>query len=294
MSSMFDSTDRFRRPADIARLRRNQRQIQMQRVLVWSGNLLLALVAVSSAVWLVRIIESSSRFAIRRVDVVGAVHAPRAQLDALTGAYIGSNLFRIDISQVRRDLASISWINSASIEKNVPDLLRIRVTERVPVAIAEDEGCVAGRSTDARRPCALRYVDASGLAFAELSPAVGDDDLPLIRATWPADVARCVALLTSLKNERPDIFRRISELRPLGHGGFAVFDQALACQVYIDPEHIEERWTTFDRIAAAEGFGRGSIAYADLRFEGRVVIRPVHPTALAVAHPVVLPSAITN
>ena len=293
MSSMFDSTDRFRRPADIARLRRNQRQIQMQRALVWSGNLLIVAFAVAAVVWLVRIAESSSRFAIRRVELVGLVHTPRPQLEALTRAYVGSNLFRIDISQVRRDLSSISWIRSASIEKTMPDLLRIRVTERVPLAIAADGAC-AGRGTVPRRPCALRYVDASGLAFAELSPAVGDDNLPLIQASSSYDLTRCVALLTALKIERPDILGRVSELRPLGHGGFAIFDQALACEVYVDSEHIGERWTTFDRIVASERFGRGSLAYADLRFEGRIVIRPIHPTVMAVAHPAAPPAAITN
>jgi hypothetical protein len=293
MSSMFDSTDRFLRPADIARLRRNQRQIQMQRALVWAGNLVVAAGTIAAVLWLVRIVESSSRFAIRRVELVGVVHAPRPQLEVLTGAYVGSNLFRMDIGQVRRDLASIPWISSASIEKSIPDLLRIRVTERVPLAIAADGPCVAGIAGP-RAPCALRYVDASGLAFAELSPAVGDDDLPLIQAASPNDLARCVALLTSLKRERPDIFRRVSELRPLGQGAFAVFDQSLACEVYVDSEHVAERWTTFDGIVAAEGFRRGSIAYADLRFDGRVIIRPTHPTSLAVAHKGVEPAAITN
>jgi hypothetical protein len=293
MSSMFDSTDRFLRPADIARLRRNQRQIQMQRALVWAGNLVVAALVIAAVLWLVRIVESSSRFAISRVELVGVVHAPRPQLEILSRAYVGSNLFRIDIGQVRRDLASIPWISSASIEKSMPDLLRIRVTERVPVAIATGGLCVGGRAGP-RPPCALRYVDASGLAFAELSPTVGDDDLPLIQASSPNDVARCVGLLTVLKRERPDIFRRVSELRPLGQGGFAIFDQALACEVYVDPEHVEERWTTFDGIVAAERFRRGSIAYADLRFEGRVVIRPTHPTSLAVAHKGVQPAAITN
>jgi hypothetical protein len=292
MSSMFDSTDRFLRPADIARLRRNQRQIRMQRALVWSGNLLIAALIVAVAVWILRIAESSSRFAIRRVELVGVVHAPRPELEALTRAYVGANLFRVDIKQVRKDLSSISWIRSASIEKTMPDLLRIRVTERVPLAIASDGAC-ASRSASGR-PCALRYVDASGLPFAELSAAVGDGDLPLIQAASPGDVARCVALLMSLKSGRPDIFARISELRPLGLGGFAIFDQRLACEVYVDSEHIAERWTTFDRIVNAERFGRDSIAYADLRFEGRVVIRPTHPIALAVAHPAAPLAAITN
>jgi hypothetical protein len=265
----------------------------MQHVLRWSGNLLMAAAAVAIAVWLLRIAQSSSRFAIRRVDLVGVVHAPRPQLEALTRAYVGSNLFRIDIGQVRKDLASISWISSASIEKSMPDLLRIRITERVPIAIAVDGQCAMLRP-DPRRPCALRYVDASGVTFADLSPAVGDDNLPLIQAVQPQDLLRGVELLHTLASQRPDIAARISELRPLGHGGFAIFDQALACEVFVDPDHLADRWTTFDRIASAERFGRGSIAYADLRFDGRVIIRPVHPPALPAARPAAPPAAITN
>jgi hypothetical protein len=64
--------------------------------------------------------------------------------------------------------------------------------------------------------------------------------------------------------------------------GFAVFDRALGAFVYLDPKDAAAKWRSLYAIAAAEHLGRAQIAYADLRFADRIVLKPVHPIVASV------------
>ena len=250
--SSFDSTaSRFLRPADVARLRRNQRQIQAHRLLVLARNAGLLLLLIAAAFWGFRQTQSHERFAVRAVAVDGAVHTSKAALDMLTARYVGLNLFKIDIARVQKDLGALGWVERIDIEKTLPDTLRIKITERVPVALV-------------RTGNALMYVDRSGHAFAELSPSVRDRDLPIISQAEGSELARTVTLLEGLEQADPQLYARVSEVWPIPPRGFAIFDRELDAVVYANADDIVPKWRKLYAILAAEK--NPEIEYADLRF----------------------------
>ncbi|MEK6372662.1 MAG: FtsQ-type POTRA domain-containing protein [Acidobacteriota bacterium] len=269
MSARYDTTERFFRPADVATLRRNQRRIQIQRIILVGSRLLVVGAIVAAAAWLYRHTQSDARFALKTIEVSGAVHTPRSAVDAITQAYVGANLFRLDISHIQNDLLALGWVSRIETEKKLPDTLRVRIVERTPVALMQ--------SGDR-----LQYVDENGLPFAELSPAVGDSDLPLITgAARGSELARCVALLRALRARDAEVFARISEVRPVAPDGFALFDRQLGAVVYAREGDLSAKWRDLYAITGAEKLGRASIAYADLRFADRIVIKPLFSNAAA-------------
>ena len=262
MSSGFDTTDRFLRPIDVARIRRNANRIQVQKVLRIARNVAFGLVAVAAGTWIYRHTQSDGRFAVKSIEVVGAAHTSRGELDAVTSRYVGSNLFKLDITSVQNDVRALPWVRSIDIEKKLPDTLRIRVSERTPVALAmTDSG--------------LRYVDENGAAFAPLSPEVGDPDLPLIGGATVADLARAAQLVRDLHQSDPHVYSRISEVKAIAPDGYAVFDRDLGAVVYVKRDDISAKFRSLYGIVQSERYARGSIRYADLRFNDRVVIKPV-------------------
>ena len=261
MSGMETTHPRFLRPIDVARIRRNQNRIHVQRVLRIARNVTLAVVAIVLGMWIYRRTQSDSRFAVKAIELAGVVHSPRADLDRLTSRYVGSNLFQVDIASVQRDLRSISWIDRIEIEKKLPDTLRIRITERTPVALAFSES-------------ELRYVDEHGVSFAALSPAVGNPDLPLVSGAKGADLERCVALLRDVSRSDPQLYSRISEVKPVAPDAYALFDRELGAFVYAKRSELSSKWRTLHALARAEKLGHGSLVYADLRFTDRIVIKP--------------------
>ena len=282
MTAQLDSTGpRFFRPSDTDRVRRNYRSIQVQRLLDVLRTIVVMLVVAVGLTMLYRRTQSDARFAIRQVQIAGAQHTARKDLDALTQRYTGTNLFHLDIARLRHEVASLPWVSRVEIEKKLPDTLRIHIVERTPVALAETGQAVA-------------YVDDRGAAFAELTPAVGDPDLPLITGARGDDLARCVSVLRRLRNEDPDLYARVSEVRALPPSGFAFFDRQLRATVYANEQDLP-KWRDFYAIAAAEHFAPGDVAYADLRFDGRVVVKPLRAMPAADRLPrAVVPVQITN
>jgi cell division protein FtsQ len=282
MSSNFETTQRFLRPADPMRLRRNHRHVQAHRVLKIARNVVVGAVLVLAAVWAYRQTQSDARFAVKKIEIAGAVHTPRAAIDAITERYTGLNLFQIDIARVQRDLGSLQWIARIDIEKKLPDTLRITIAERVPVALVQSGA-------------KLQYVDEHGVLFAELSPSVGDDDLPLIAKASGPELVRSVALLRDLRARDPQAFARISEVRPVAPAGFAIFDRQLGAVLYANAADLSAKWRHLDAILEAERLRPNSIEYADLRFDDRIVVKPIHPIATASVPARTAPQAlITN
>lgn len=260
----LDTTaSRFLRPTDLQRLRRNQRRVQVQRLLVILRNGGLVAVLLVAGVWAWRHTQSNERFAVRTIEIDGARHTPRAALDAATRRYVGLNLFRIDIDGVQRDLSGLGWVRRIDIEKKVPDTLRIKITERQPVALV-------------RNGERLMYVDAEGVAFAELSPAAGDDDLPLIVDAQGAELVRSVQFLTALRQRDRELFSRISEVWPIPPRGFALYDRELRAVVYANAEDVSAKYRNLHAVLRAES--NPKIEYADLRFADRVIVKPLETT----------------
>lgn len=263
----LDSTaPRFLRPHDVARLRRNQRQIQIARLLILLRNAVLLAIVAAIGVWGWRHTQSDERFAVNRIEIDGAVHTERAAIERVTQRYVGLNLFKIDIARVQRDLGGLGWVSRIDIEKTLPDTLRIKITERTPVALT--------RSGDR-----LLYVDERGVPFAELTPRAGNDDLPVISDASGSELARSVALLRELRARDREIYSRISEVKPVPPRGFALYDRDLGAFVYADEGDVSAKWRSLYAILQAENHPR--IEYADLRFADRVIVRTLENTNAA-------------
>jgi len=256
----METTDRFFRPPDAQATQRNYRRIQVQRILAIAGNVVAVVIFALTFGWLWQTTQRDARFAIRDVKATGAVNTSREAIDRVMNAYRGGNLFRLDIEAVKKDLLSLPWVASVAIEKELPGRLTVHVTERVPVAIVDVQG-------------QLRYADADGTVFADVEPRYGSLDLPLVTSATGPEIASCIERLGALKDADGEVYGRISEISPADGGTWRVWDRDLGAQVFIG-EHPEEKWKTLYAIAAREGFGKGMIEYADLRFEDRVIVRP--------------------
>jgi cell division protein FtsQ len=264
MSARYETTERFFRPADVAALRRNQRRIQIQRIILVGSRVLAVAIVLAVIGWTWRHTQSDARFALKTIEITGAVHTSRADVDAVTRAYLGGNLFKLDIAHVQNDLRKLGWISRIEAEKKLPDTLRVHIVERTPVALLQGGD-------------RLQYVDESGVPFAELSPSVGDSDLPLISAGTGAP--QCVALLRGLRAHNPELYARVSEIRFVAPDAFALYDRELGTVVYGSASDLSAKWRQLYAIAQSERLGRGAIVYADLRFADRIVIKPLKAAA---------------
>ncbi len=117
------------RDARDARLSAQRRSLRVRSVLIVAA----VLSVVIGCVTLYR----SPFLAVRRVEVVGNEHISQARVRQLAAVPADATLIRFPADAVADRVAKDPWIASVTVSRLFPDGMRIRVTERVPVAMVD-------------------------------------------------------------------------------------------------------------------------------------------------------------
>jgi cell division septal protein FtsQ len=111
-----------------------------------------------------RLVYENKAFTLENIDVQTDGIIALDQLRRWTGVRAGQNLFALDLARVRRDLLLVSLIQSASVERVLPHTLRVRVTERDPLA----QISVPRPRPDGRIEMVGYHLDADGWAIVPM------------------------------------------------------------------------------------------------------------------------------
>jgi cell division protein FtsQ len=108
------------------------------------GRVFLALLALTvlggfgtSAYLLKTYLCRDSRFRIAgssNIDATGLTEVSRAQMLPVFGEDIGRNIFFVPLSERRKELEEIPWVQRATVMRLLPDRIRVSVVERQPIA----------------------------------------------------------------------------------------------------------------------------------------------------------------
>ncbi len=103
----------------------------------------------------------------------------------------GENLLALDLARVKRNLEMVPMIATVSVERILPKTLRIRVTEREPVA----QVAVLRSNGRGGVETAVFHLDVAGFVIQPLDPrqrtrplGQGDDSLPVLKGVKPGDL----------------------------------------------------------------------------------------------------------
>ncbi len=143
--------------------------------LAW-GVLLVVGAGIGVVYGVTRYATSSPRFALRRIELVGAHRTTDAAVRSLGGVQLGQNVFSIDRERCEKGLLTNPWIRDVKVERRLPATLRVEVTERQVAALA-----VFGNE--------LVLISKMGEPFKTWEP--GDpSDLPVVTGVSVANMAR--------------------------------------------------------------------------------------------------------
>lgn len=170
-------------PPSARRFMQRARQRRLRAAMPWAviGSLL---GAVGLVVWL---LLNTGLFGVREVRVVGAELVTPVQVREAAEVADGVPLARVDLAAMARRIGSLPPVEQATVTRDWPDALVVRVVERTPVAVV---------------PQGERFVvvDGSGVPFRRLSERPAD--LPLVRVAEPgpdnAETRAALAVLDAL------------------------------------------------------------------------------------------------
>lgn len=81
----------------------------------------------------------TGQFLIKKITFDGNEHVPDIILLKASGLKYRTNIFIPDLQQVKSRLEQLSWVKSAVIQRKFPNEIRIRISERIPIAILQSK-----------------------------------------------------------------------------------------------------------------------------------------------------------
>ncbi len=137
----------------------------LKRLKSWAVPATLVMVVFGLLIWGRTALQNPQVMSVRRVQVDGEMHyLQRTNLEQVVAQAVNGNFFTLDLMQMRKRIERLPWVASASVRRVWPDTLRVRVTERVPLAYWGKDALVS-RQGVVFRPQQLPRLD--GLATLE-------------------------------------------------------------------------------------------------------------------------------
>jgi len=262
------SDRRFRRPdARPARRRRlGQLAWRIVRVAAPIG------IAVLAAGWFGQVLLASRLLAIDRIVVHGTTRLSSGEVEVLLDGIRGRNLLRVDLDEYRRRVLDSPWVADATLWRQLPSTIEIRVVERVPMAIA-------------RLGDHLFLIDRAGVIVDEFGPQHREFDLPIVdglltaggrRSAGSAERVSVTARFVDDLAAAPDLRRRLSQVDVSDPRNVRVLLDGDVAWLHLGSEAFMDRLRSYVGLAAVLQERFVAIDYVDLRFLPRIFVADTH------------------
>jgi len=176
---------------------------------------------------------------------------------AALGVHRGSPIMAIDPAGAKARLEVLPWIRSATVTRLLPDLLRVTIVERVPMALW-------------RRGDQLELVDRDGVVLTSARPGDFADLIELVGDDAPREGA---ALLDMLATE-PALAERVSAAIRVG-GRRWNLDLDAGVSVELPELNPLAAWHELAKLDRTAGLLERDIKRVDLRFSDHAVLETV-------------------
>jgi cell division protein FtsQ len=142
---------------------------------------------------------ASAGFGVKSIVAFGASQTEAQSLRAAIAVAPRTPILDLNLSEIRQKVEALPWVRVASVERSLPDRLIVRIVERRPVALLQQNGV-------------LSLIDDTGATIRDtaLLPFTG---LPTITGTGAAKAA---PTLLKLLQEAPTLASRVTAATRFG------------------------------------------------------------------------------
>jgi cell division protein FtsQ len=218
-------------------------------------------------------LSTAALLQIDRIEPSGNQRISSEAIREILGGLRGENILFADLDAWRARLMESPWIREASFKRSLPSTIDIVVQERAPIAI----GRMGGR---------LYLVDERGSSIDEYGPQYSSLDLPIVdgfsgksedRKVDDARGALAARLIMALR-QKPAIANRLSQVDVSEVHNVTILLSDDPTELRVGDDHFLARVESYLSLSSALRARVPEIDYVDLRFDGRVYVRPVGKT----------------
>ncbi len=253
------------------------------RVFLTIGALIVLGGLTASAIALKTYISRDSRFRVggaANIEASGLTEVSRADMLPVFGEDIGRNIFFVPLSERRKQLEQIPWIEHATVMRLLPDQIRISVTERRPVAFVRERQQIGLVDVNG----VLLTMPAAMMAQHHYSfPVVTGIDAGDPLASRKARMTVYERLLGELDANGQHLSEQISEidLTDPEDARVSMPEQGADILAHFGEDHFLERYQRYKAHIAEWRQQYPKLAAVDLRYEQQVVLEMASGTSAA-------------
>lgn len=209
---------------------------------------------------------------VNRIAVHGNVRLSSGQVQALVEDLRGTSILRADLDAFRARLIESPWVADVALRRVLPSTIEVFVSERRPVGLCRMGG-------------ELYLVDDTGVVIDQFGPQYAEFDLPIIDGLLPparrggeatvdpvrADLAARV--IEALGRDR-QLARRLSQVDVTDAYDAVVLLEGDPALLHLGRDKFLERVQGYLELSETLRDRVEEIDYVDLRFDGRMYVRP--------------------
>ena len=193
-------------------------------------------------------------FQVGEVLVSGRAQTEMEALRLAIGVGRGDPILEVDPGVIRRRLETLPWVRSAQVERQLPDVIRIRLVERVPFALWQ-------------RNQRMAVVDSEGVILPATG-SIAEEALPIIvGARAPENAPALFAILDT----EPALSQRVRAATWVdGRRWTLRLDNGI--DVHLPADLPQTAWTRLARLDREQSLLSRDIVTVDLRLEDRLTV----------------------
>ena len=215
-------------------------------------------------------LNDSEIFNIRRIEVSGNDLLSRKEILKLGGITSKESIWQIDLKKAAKRIKSNPFVEQFHIERSFPNVLRIVLKEKHPIALLNFKG-------------KFFCIDREGLVFP--SPRGKLYDLPVLSGRFQGGVAvgkkvsgklvqQGLDFLVAVLEKRPELYSQISEVAVGRPKGLVIYTNKGGIPVFVGENEYERKvcylQAILEKLVQNREFQR--VQYIDLRFRKQVVV----------------------
>ena len=202
-------------------------------------------------------VSAKSGFILKDVLVEGRGNTPVEDLRAVVDLKLGQPTLDVDPDRLRQRIEALPWIATASVERQLPDIIHIRLNEHRPTAMWQHDGTFSLINKD-----------------GEVILTGGDDievfsHLPLVVGNGaPEHAQKVLAILQS----EPELNKKVkAAVRVSDRRWDIVMENGIS--IRLPEEHPAQAWSRLAKYNVEHELFEKKLASVDLRLPDRILVK---------------------
>jgi cell division protein FtsQ len=207
----------------------------------------------------VHYLRTAPRFEVQKLAVSGLKRVDENLVLAKAGFELGTNVFAVDLDEIRQRVEELRWVRYAIVQRVLPDQILVKVIEREPIGVARIRGEIYQFDVDA----AILDPDPVAAVNFPVLDGLRIGDMPVNSAK--------VKIYQTVVEELGQ--SELSEIHVNDAGEVSVVSTSDALLVSLGREEFRNRWIKYLQLKPQIQQKFPNAVRVDLRFKNQVIVR---------------------